>query len=352
MSANYVTVQWTGHKRWYDWIAAGLITSYILAYIFGSVFFLPENQQLSGIVLLIRAFGSCALVLLHVILLMGPLARLNPLFLPLVYNRRHLGVMTAIISLLHAALVTFFYHSFGKINPFVSLLTSSSEYTSFTAFPFEVFGLVALLILLLLASTSHDFWQRNLGRDIWKGIHMLIYVAYAAVVIHVALGVLQSEEAPAYVWLMGLGLTVVVGLHLIAFFKENKKDRGKTLDGEGWLSVAPADAFAKDKAKVVCAEGGERIAVFKHAKGFNAVTNLCAHQGGPLSEGRVIDGCITCPWHGWQYRPEDGQSPPPFEEKISTYRTKVSDGYVYVWPETEGVGVYIEPSTGCEVTNE
>ena len=55
----------------------------------------------------------------------------------------------------------------------------------------------------------------------------------------------------------------------------------------------------------------------------SAVRSVCAHQGGPLGEGKIIDGCITCPWHGWQYRPADGQSPPPFTEKIATSRVRV-----------------------------
>ncbi|MCB0599501.1 MAG: Rieske (2Fe-2S) protein, partial [Phaeodactylibacter sp.] len=53
----------------------------------------------------------------------------------------------------------------------------------------------------------------------------------------------------------------------------------------------------------------------------------------PLGEGKIVDGCITCPWHGYQYRPEDGQSPPPFTEKVATYDVKVVDGKVYVNPE-------------------
>lgn len=346
MSINYVTVQWSKHKKVYDLVSISFIVLYILSYVFGSLYFFPKNQQFSMIVLFIRAFGSCAIILLHVILLMGPLARLNSIFLPLVYNRRHLGVMTAVLAVFHGVLVTFFYHGFGTVSAFVSLLTSSSEYTSFTAFPFEIFGLLALLILLLLSSTSHDFWQKNLGRDNWKTLHMSIYVAYAAVIIHTALGVMQSEQASLYVWLVSLGFIAVVNLHLFTFFKERKKDKGSPLVGDDWLFVANQDSFEINKAKMICTAGGERIAVFKHEKGFSAVTNLCAHQGGPLSEGQIIDGCITCPWHGWQYRPEDGQSPPPFREKVGTYKTKIIDSKIFVWPTPEGDGVFIKASTG------
>ena len=36
---------------------------------------------------------------------------------------------------------------------------------------------------------------------------------------------------------------------------------------------------------------------------------LSVLQGSP-GEGRIIDGFVTCPWHGFQYRPDDGASPP------------------------------------------
>jgi len=43
---------------------------------------------------------------------------------------------------------------------------------------------------------------------------------------------------------------------------------------------------------------GRRIAVFNSDGDFRAIDDTCPHQGGPLSEGMVEDGCVTCPWHG------------------------------------------------------
>jgi nitrite reductase/ring-hydroxylating ferredoxin subunit len=34
---------------------------------------------------------------------------------------------------------------------------------------------------------------------------------------------------------------------------------------------------------------------------FHAVDNLCLHRGGPLCEGPMKNGIVTCPWHAWQY---------------------------------------------------
>jgi nitrite reductase/ring-hydroxylating ferredoxin subunit/uncharacterized membrane protein len=37
-----------------------------------------------------------------------------------------------------------------------------------------------------------------------------------------------------------------------------------------------------------------------------ALHEQCAHAGGPLSEGTLVDGCIQCPWHGSRFRLTDG----------------------------------------------
>ncbi|EMI45082.1 Rieske (2Fe-2S) protein [Rhodopirellula sp. SWK7] len=46
---------------------------------------------------------------------------------------------------------------------------------------------------------------------------------------------------------------------------------------------------------------GRVVAIFRHAGEWYAMDGMCSHQGGPLAEGVVRDGCVTCPWHGWQY---------------------------------------------------
>ena len=47
-----------------------------------------------------------------------------------------------------------------------------------------------------------------------------------------------------------------------------------------------------------------------------------------------MDGCITCPWHGYQYRPESGSSPPPFNDVVPTYSLRVESGRVLVDPRS------------------
>lgn len=342
MSVGYKSVQWSPHKRLYDAVVVACVLGFVGIF-FGATMLLWPGAFSEEIVL-IRATGACAIVLLHAILCIGPLARLDRRFLPILSNRRHLGVLTFLTALVHAGIVLGFYHGFGVVNPLISLLTSNTNYTSLRAFPFQILGLAALVILFLLAATSHDFWLKNLSARVWKSLHMLVYVAYALLIGHVALGALQSDRSVLAPVLMAIGVVVVSGLHIVAGVREVAADRASepAPDDRSWIDVGTMDEIPMDRARTVCAPAdgvgsggagglvGERIAVFKHAGGVSAVTNVCAHQGGPLGEGKVIDGCITCPWHGWQYRPGDGCSPPPFQEKIATYPVRIRAGRVEV----------------------
>ena len=94
--------------------------------------------------------------------------------------------------------------------------------------------------------------------------------------------------------------------------------------------------------------GGERVAVFRYEGKVSAISNVCKHQNGPLGEGRIIEGCVTCPWHGYQYQPVNGCSPPPFTDKVATFRTQVVNGTVYLDPNPLPEGTAVEPSRIAE----
>lgn len=337
MSVKYKGVGWNRQKRIYDTTLAALVVACLALFI---VVTLLTNPNATAETLIIRSSAWTAMLLLHVILCIGPLARLDARFLPLLYNRRHLGVTMFFLALVHAGLATFQFHALGKVNPIVSVLTAyRADYDPFSGpaqslaqFPFEPFGAVALVILFLMAATSHDFWLRNLGASFWKLMHMLVYAAYGALIVHVSFGALQSERSPVYVACVGLGALVVVGLHVIAFRKEAHIDRAKVAaERDGYLFAYRAEKITEGRGRAVRV-GSERVALFRHQDRIYAMSNVCRHQGGPVGEGRILDGCVTCPWHGWQYKPEDGCSPPPFAEIIPTYRVRIIDGDVYVHP--------------------
>jgi nitrite reductase/ring-hydroxylating ferredoxin subunit/DMSO/TMAO reductase YedYZ heme-binding membrane subunit len=341
MSVQYSAVQWNRQKKIYDAVMVAGVVLYLVLFVGVGTLAFPNATAET---LLIRGFGTAALLLLHIVLCIGPLCRLDRRFLPLLYNRRHLGVTTFLLGATHAVFALVQFHSAGNVNPLVSLLVSNPRFSSVSQFPFQLLGFLALLILFLMAATSHDFWLRNLSAPVWKRLHMMVYAAYALLVAHVTLGALQSERSPVLAGALIVGVSVVVSLHLSAALKERKLDLAKQdAAAEGFVEVCEVDRIPEKRA-VMVSLSGERVAVFRYDGKISAVSNACQHQNGPLGEGRIIDGCITCPWHGYQYLPENGSSPPPFKEKVPTFRVQLVDGKVLVHPCPLPAGTRVDPA--------
>src|SRR5436190_9900129 len=221
MSASYQAVLWNRQKKHYDWLIFAFCTSYLA--VFTSVT-LVYNPQVTFETLLIRSTSTLALLLLHVILCLGPLTRINKKFLPLLYNRRHLGVTMFCIAAVHGLFSILQFHTLGNVNPIVSLFTSNTRFDSVSAFPFQALGFFALVIFFLMAITSHDFWLHHLSPRVWKTLHMFVYLAYFLVVMHVMLGVIQYEKNAVFVIIIFAGAVTLVTLHLLAANKERKTD--------------------------------------------------------------------------------------------------------------------------------
>jgi nitrite reductase/ring-hydroxylating ferredoxin subunit/DMSO/TMAO reductase YedYZ heme-binding membrane subunit len=329
MSVQYRAVSWNAAKQRYDLVLAAGVALYLLIF---AALGAALHPSATAETLLIRGLGTAALILLHIILAIGPLCRLAPRFLPLLYNRRHLGVTMFLLSLAHAGFSVFQFHALGNVNPVVSVFLSNPRYDSLHQFPFEVLGAGALGILFLMAATSHDFWLRQLSPAAWKSLHMAVYLAWSLLLGHVALGPLQSNRGPVLPAVLIAGAIGIAALHLAGAIKEFRLDRQKArVQASGFVEAGRWEEIEEGRARVICA-GGERIAIFRHQGQPAALGNVCAHQGGPLGEGRIIDGCVTCPWHGFQYLPLTGGSPPPFKEKVPSYETQLIGGFVYVHP--------------------
>ena len=214
MSVRYVPVGWNRTKLVYDLVLVACVAAYLLLYLRVAPAFQDVTRPLDLPTLRMQALGSCAFLMLTVVLAIGPLARLDARFLPLLYNRRHFGVLTFLVALGHATQVLGWYFAFGVADPYVALLAANTSYGQVQGFPFELFGMAALAVLAVMACTSHDFWLSFLTPPVWKAIHMAVYGAFAAVVLHVALGRLQSGANPLLAVTVALCVTALAALHL------------------------------------------------------------------------------------------------------------------------------------------
>ena len=335
MSVEFRLVQWNTHKKIYDLAVCAFVLVAIGSIVGVGLAAFPPPGELSPPILLMRALGITGLLMLHVVLAIGPLARLTPLAAPLLYNRRHLGVAFFLVCLLHALVAVGFYGGFGRGVWLINVVTGG--YRTRSALPFEFLGFFALLIFFAMAATSHDFWLSFLGPRVWKWLHMLVYAAYALVVGHVMLGAAADRIAPIWPMLLGIGIATLTVLHLAAAFRSVRDQTGTETEAN-WVDAGDASLIPDDRARVVRLPSGDSVAVFKHEGTISAISNVCAHQGGPLGEGKIVNGCATCPWHGYQYRPEDGCSPPPYTEQLATYNVRIRSGRVEVSANANTLG--------------
>lgn len=340
MSVRYVPVQWVPNKWGYDAVLIACVFLYVWAFLALGTPAADFTRPPDGAILRMRALGSCAFLMLTLILCIGPLARLDQRFLPLLYNRRHFGVITAVVALSHAIAVLDWYFSFSPTPKLEALLAANTAYGQLLGFPFEAFGIFALIVLGILAATSHDFWLSFLSAPVWKALHLMIYPAYAAVVAHVTLGYLQDTANPTFPIVFAGGALAVASLHVAAW---GAKSGDAPASSGDWAPAGRWDAIPDGRAITVQIAGDERAAIFRNGGTLSAVSNACAHQNGPLGEGRIIDGCITCPWHGFQYRPEDGCSPPPFNERVPTYRLRLAGDEVLIERVAQPPGTRVPP---------
>ncbi|MEO0990674.1 MAG: Rieske 2Fe-2S domain-containing protein [Pseudomonadota bacterium] len=344
MSVKFTPVQWNPNKYWYDAIMLAGVALFLWLFIHVVPSGLDHERPINPAIHNARAFGACAFVMLSVILSIGPLARLDRRFLPLLYNRRHFGVMTLFVAISHVGYILGWYYAFSPTPRWEAVFAANTSLTQVQGFPFELFGLFALITLMILAFTSHDFWMKFLTPRIWKRLHYLIYPAYAAVVAHVALGILQDQRDQTLTWvILGCAL-VVAGLHIAAAAVQLIKDDPKApVQTEGWVAIGEVPEFREGFAKVARLPGGDRVAVFLQDGRLSAISNACAHQNGPLGEGKVIDCLVTCPWHGFQYDVRTGRSPAPFTETVPTYNLALKGTTVLVDPEANPPGTPVDP---------
>lgn len=104
-----------------------------------------------------------------------------------------------------------------------------------------------------------------------------------------------------------MSLSAAIGGDLVYLIGTNVNRHAWRGAGAKWLPLdlgelpdIPEGGPTKAKAgsnTLVLARSGERI---------EALHETCAHAGGPLAEGRLVDDCIECPWHGSRFRLADG----------------------------------------------
>ena len=138
---------------------------------------------------------------------------------------------------------------------------------------------------------------------------MALYLAYGVLVMHVALGVMQEDRRVFIPLLLGGSFALVTLLHFAAAGASARPRRSMTAGS--WS--ARRTRSPTRRARIVAAPDGERIAVFRDGDQIGALTNVCAHQNGPIGEGCIINGSSpargTATSTGWRTAARRRRSP-------------------------------------------
>ncbi len=366
------------------WVDVWLIMIIIASFVFARVRF-PETE---GTVVMLRTAAILATFFLNVTLLIGPWTRFVKRMRPFYKYRRHVGVTAFLMALTHATLVLSYYFEF------------SPEAAYASAFVF--FGSTSLFIMTWMALTSWDYVQKkvkplwwsvlhtlllagyigyiamfmNYVLDLetwhkvvlgifvvfwllvspwalpkkilrrvngWKQLHVLIYIAYASVIIHIWTGTLKFEDILWLKIVFWAFFALVVGSHvsgllfMLRQFVKRKKASGETLqlNGKTYYNIGSAAEFPDGKGRRVDANGFS-VAIFKHNGKLFGMSTICPHQGGPIAEGCIVNGYVECPWHRYQFSVDTGSGPPGFKDCIPYYEVVEQNGAAYVCVESTG----------------
>ena len=101
-----------------------------------------------------------------------------------------------------------------------------------------------------------------------------------------------------------------------------------------WHRVGDLDPLEDNSVTSVTA-GVKALCLAKYEGKYYALDNHCPHQGGPLGEGLIENGYVRCPWHGYEYAPQDGSPPGGYDDRVETYPLEAREDGIYVAVESE-----------------
>ncbi|HKD07001.1 MAG TPA: Rieske 2Fe-2S domain-containing protein [Bryobacteraceae bacterium] len=96
-----------------------------------------------------------------------------------------------------------------------------------------------------------------------------------------------------------------------------------------WTKLADASELAPGTLMEVDRDGLQ-YALCNVGGEVRALAGVCPHQGGPLGEGALNDGVITCPWHMWEFDSRSGECVFNRALTIPVYPVRVEGGEVLV----------------------
>ena len=220
----------------------------------GSYAFLESRAEWSEMHKWNRAFGDMSLMLIAACMVIGPLARLWPMFRPAIPWRREAGIYGVLLAAIHTTIILDAWVEWNLIRLFGYEMHPATGTYVMAQHGFGLansIGIVGLLYALVLAFSSNDWSQRLLGGSIWKFLQQSAYVLWMLAIIHTAYFIYlhfqhYHVKVPDPNWAQ-LPFAALVGmvalLQLAAFLKTWKGRRGAGRKSGGRRSTVQAGAY-------------------------------------------------------------------------------------------------------------
>lgn len=112
-----------------------------------------------------------------------------------------------------------------------------------------------------------------------------------------------------------------------------------------WHDAGSLADLTRDGRLIARIAGREIGVLLLPGGGVRAVRNRCPHHGAPLCVGTVRRReqadlpelyrdpgpvVLRCPWHGWEFRVDDGSCPEDSRMRVATYDARVDGDRVLV----------------------
>ncbi|GAA1756413.1 Rieske (2Fe-2S) protein [Kocuria aegyptia] len=204
-----------------------------------------------------------------------------------------------------------------------------------TARAADVLVAAGLAAAVPTAAAGLNDWSDTQGADRRIGllhatansVALMFYTASLAARLRDRHGAGRALALAGYGCVMGGGY---LGGHLVFVRGVNVNRTAWRRGPRRWTDVlADAELPAGGHRRVPA--GGVSVLLVRDGNRIEALDSVCNHMGGPLEEGTIAGGCVTCPWHGSTFRLADGAVVRgPATASQPGYETRVEDGRIQV----------------------
>lgn len=188
---------------------------------------------------------------------------------------------------------------------------------------------VGVVVGLAAAASGYTDFHETYGQERRYGVVHGLTMTLTMVVMLVSLGVRiwGGDGSVLAAALATAGLLVALGGayfggHLAYGFGTMVNHQAFAEGPDQYVAVgAPAD-FPEGEMRLVDA-AGMAVLVTRLEGALQAIADVCTHAGGPLHEGQLENGIVTCPWHGSRFCLRNGRAvggPATFDQPVLDVR--------------------------------